>query len=64
MSLNINKKSPEAKANGDGEELVFEHGALGVQKPPQDYRIFNRKQKDGTYRPLKDFFDKGCGGTV
>ena len=24
---------------------------------PNDPRIFNRKQADGTYRPLSDFFD-------
>ncbi len=30
---------------------------FGPQEPPQDYRIFNRKQADGTYRPLSEFFD-------
>lgn len=28
----------------------------GVQEPPADYRVFNRRQDDGTYRPLSEFF--------
>ena len=35
------------------------NSALGVQEPPQDYRIFNRKRGDGTYPPVDDFFMKG-----
>jgi len=30
---------------------------FGPQEPPQDYRIFNKRQADGTYRPLSEFFD-------
>ncbi len=30
----------------------------GPQEPPADHRIYNRKQADGTYRPLTDFFDR------
>jgi len=30
---------------------------LGPQEPPQDYRIFNRRQADGIFRPLSEFFD-------
>jgi hypothetical protein len=30
---------------------------FGPQEPPQDYRIFNRRQPDGTFRPLSEFFD-------
>ena len=30
--------------------------ALGPQEPPQDIRIFNRRQADGSFRPLTDFF--------
>ncbi len=30
--------------------------SIGPQEPPQDFRIFNRRQPDGTYRPLADFF--------
>ncbi len=30
---------------------------LGVQEPPQDYRIFNRRQPDGTFRPLSVFWE-------
>ena len=29
---------------------------IGPQEPPQDYRIFNRRQADGTFRPLSEFF--------
>ena len=29
---------------------------LGPQEPPQDPVIFNRKQKDGTYRSLHEYF--------
>lgn len=29
---------------------------FGPQEPPNDYRIWNRKQPDGTVRPIKDFF--------
>lgn len=28
-----------------------------AQEPPQDRRIFNRRQKDGTFRPTSQFFD-------
>lgn len=27
-----------------------------VQEPPQDYRIFNKRQADGTFKPLSEFF--------
>jgi hypothetical protein len=30
---------------------------FGPQEPPDDPRIFNRKQADGSYRPLAEFFD-------
>jgi hypothetical protein len=30
---------------------------LGVQEPPQDYRIFNRRLPDGTFPLLSEFFD-------
>ncbi len=30
---------------------------LGVQEPPQDYRIFNRRQADGSFRPIEQFFN-------
>lgn len=30
---------------------------FGLQEPPDDPRIFNRKQKDGTYRPISEFFE-------
>lgn len=33
----------------------------GPQEPPQDPRIFNRRQTDGTYRPLSEFFDPNPG---
>ena len=29
----------------------------GPQEPPQDPRIFNRRQADGNFRPLSGFFD-------
>ena len=29
----------------------------GPQEPPQDPRIFNRRQADGTFRPLDKFFE-------
>lgn len=32
--------------------------ALGPQEPPNNSMIFNRKQPDGTYRPVSEFFDK------
>jgi hypothetical protein len=31
--------------------------SFGPQQPPDDPRIFNRRQVNGTYRPLSDFFD-------
>jgi hypothetical protein len=30
---------------------------FGPLEPPDDYRIFNRRQPDGTFRPLADFFN-------
>jgi hypothetical protein len=30
---------------------------MGPLEPPDDYRIYNRKQADGTYPPLSKFFD-------
>lgn len=30
---------------------------LGLQEPPDDYRIFNRKV-NGKYRPISEFFDR------
>ena len=30
---------------------------MGPLDPPDDYRIYNRKQADGTYPPLSKFFD-------
>ncbi len=30
---------------------------IGVQEPPDDPRIFNRGQKDGTHRPISEFFE-------
>jgi len=30
---------------------------IGAQEPPDDPRIFNRKQKDGTHRPISEFFE-------
>lgn len=30
---------------------------LGVQDPPDDPRIYNRKREDGSYPPLSGFFD-------
>ena len=38
------------------DEIPFEFGA---EEPPDDPRIFNRKQEDGTYRPLSEYFDRG-----
>jgi hypothetical protein len=35
---------------------VFQLPQLGVQEPPQDPRIFNRRQADGTFRDLGQFF--------
>lgn len=32
---------------------------LGVQVAPNDYRIFNQVQADGSYRPLSEFFRVG-----
>lgn len=29
---------------------------FGPQEPPNDYRIWNRRQPDGTLRQIKDFF--------
>ncbi len=42
-------------ADMEREELA-EAMSVGPQEPPQDFRIFNRRQPDGTYRPLADFF--------
>lgn len=30
---------------------------VGPQEPPDDPRIFNRRQADGTFRPIKEFFE-------
>lgn len=35
---------------------VVEIEQYGVQEPPQDPRIFNRRQADGTFRDLGQFF--------
>jgi hypothetical protein len=32
---------------------------VGPQEPPQDEGVFNRRQPDGTFRPLADFFSRG-----
>ena len=32
---------------------------LGPQEPPSDYRIFNKRQPNGTYKPLSVYFDTG-----
>ena len=32
--------------------------AYGPQEPPQDYRIYNRRMPDGSFRPLAGFFDR------
>lgn len=37
--------------------LNEEHPLFGPQEPPQGYRIFNRKQPDGNYRPISEFFE-------
>lgn len=31
---------------------------FGPQEPPQDYRIWNTRQPDGTFKPLSQFFDE------
>lgn len=36
-----------------------QQAVLGVQEPPQHSMIFNRRQPDGTFRPLSDFWE-GC----
>jgi len=47
--------------DGGMEECEFQHACeqegLGVQEPPQNNMIFNRRQADGTFKPLRDFFD-------
>ena len=35
----------------------YDNPDFGVQEPPNDPRIFNRIQADGTYRPLSEFFE-------
>jgi hypothetical protein len=30
----------------------------GVCEPPQDYRVFNRRQPDGSFRPLSEYFER------
>lgn len=32
----------------------------GVQEPPENKMIYNRKQKDGSYRDIGNFFDGNC----
>lgn len=39
------------------ERIEDEAAQYGPQEPPQGVRIFNRRQPDGTYRPLSEFFD-------
>jgi hypothetical protein len=45
--------------NTDGAHCKECHDELsfGPQEPPDDPRIFNRKQADGSYRPLAEFFN-------
>ena len=37
----------------------MEQPKIGFQEPPNDPRIFNRRQPDGTFRPISEFFEKG-----
>lgn len=54
MSSRMISKEQEA------ELLAENHEQFGLCEPPQDYRIFNRRQPDGTFRPLSEFFDKAA----
>ena len=41
-------------------EMQIKHNqecAIGVQEPPDDARVFNKRQPDGTYKPIADFFN-------
>jgi hypothetical protein len=40
---------------GAGQEIPT---MLGVQEPPSDPVFFNRRQVDGSFRPLSEFFDR------
>jgi len=31
---------------------------LGPQEPPNDPMVYNRRQADGTFRPLTDFWER------
>lgn len=42
----------------DARSRVIRAAGLGVQEPPDDPRIYNRKREDGTYPPLSGFFDR------
>ena len=45
----------DAFLNIEGQGAGTPH--TGAQEPPDDPRIFNREQKDGTYRPISEFFE-------
>ena len=49
------KLYPSGRADFIREALPQEYG---LQAPPNDPRIFNRSQPDGSYRPLSEFFDR------
>ena len=39
------------------DEIARAEANLGPQEPPQDASIFNRRQPDGVFRPVSEFFD-------
>ena len=40
------------------EEAKHLENRMGPQEPPEDPRIFNRRQADGSFRPLEEFWDR------
>jgi len=46
------------------EDLTTYDNPYGPQEPPQDKRIYNRRREDGTFPPLKDFFNRDIAGDL
>jgi len=47
---------PEFSKAYPGEWIPEDSAELGLQDPPSDPRIFNRKLANGSYRSLREFF--------
>lgn len=51
-----NQSTKQAYPDGRFDGVLVSEMATPPLEPPQDERIFNRRQPDGTFRPLSEFF--------